>query len=46
MVTPPIGKIIAKDDLNIANLMQNFFSKTAQENSELFYPSSPWIQVI
>ena len=44
-----MGKIIAKGNLNIANLMQTFkkiFSKTTQKNSEILYPNSAWVYVI
>ena len=48
-----IGELIAKDNLNIENLMQTkpfkiFFSKTVQQNNILRYctSNSPWVCVI
>ena len=44
-----IIEIIAKDSLNIANLMQTFeniFSKSAQKNSLIIHTNSPWVHVI
>ena len=41
------AKIIAKDNLNIENLMQTFeMSKTAQQNSEILHKNSHWVCVI
>ena len=44
-----IIEIIAKDNLNIANLMQTFeniFSKSTQKNSLIIQTNSPWVHVI
>ena len=46
-----IIEIIAKDNLNIANLMQTFeniFSnyKSAQKDSLIIHTNSPWVHVI
>ena len=45
-----IGEIIAKDNLNIENLMQTFenifFSKTTQQNFSILHTNSPWVCVI
>ena len=43
------GEIIAKDNLNIENLMQTlkiFFSKTTQQNSSILYTNISWVCVI
>ena len=45
----PIGKIIAKDNLNIENLMQTFENlilQTTQQNSSILHTNSPWVCVI
>ena len=44
-----IGEIIAKDNSNIAKLLQTFeniLSKTAEQNSKVLRTNSPWICVI
>ena len=44
-----ICEIIAKDNLNIENLMQTFenlFSKTTQQNSSILHTNTPWVCAI
>ena len=41
-----IREIIAKNNLNIVNLMQtfeNFFSKITEQNSWILHTNSPWV---
>ena len=52
MVAPPTllaKKIIAKDKINIANLMQTFeifFSENTQQNCLKLHTNSSWVHVI
>ena len=48
MVVPPniISEILAKDSLNIENLMQTFENLLLQTTQQNSYTNSPWVCVI